>query len=65
MLNKGRTNQRTLDGPIRLARRSRELLHRVEKLYNSWLEGWQDTVILKLLFNLSGITGAETSMKKI
>ena len=50
MLKMGRTNQRTLDGPIRLARGSRELLDRVESLYDSWFRVWQDTVVPKLLF---------------
>ena len=50
MLKMGRTNQRTLDGPIRLARGSRELLEKVEALYDSWFKVWQDTVVPKLLF---------------
>ena len=35
MLRVGRTNQRTLEGPFRLARGSRELLEKVEEIYDS------------------------------
>ena len=50
MLKMGRTNRRTLDGPIRLAKGSRELLERVESLYDSWFKIWRDTVVPKLLY---------------
>ena len=50
MLKMGRTNQCTLDGPIRLAKGSRELIDRVESLYEAWFKVWQDTVVPKLLF---------------
>ena len=50
MMRMGRTNQRTLDGPIRLARGARELLTKVEDMYKAWFKVWQDTVVPKLLF---------------
>ena len=50
MLRMGRTNQRTLEGPIRLARGARELLTKVEELYDAWFKVWQDTVVPKLIF---------------
>ena len=50
MLRMGRSNQRTLDGPIRLARGARELLDRVETLYDTWFKIWQDVVVPKLIF---------------
>ena len=50
MLRMGRTNQRTLEGPIRLARGARELLTKVEKLYDAWFKVWQEAVVPKLIF---------------
>lgn len=50
MLRMGRTNKRTLDGPIRLARGTRELLTKVEELYDAWFKVWQDAVVPKLIF---------------
>ena len=50
MLRMGRSNQRVLDGPIRLARGARELLTKVEDLYESWFKVWQDAVVPKLIF---------------
>ena len=50
MLRMGRSNQRMMDGPIRLARGARELLDRVETLYDTWFEVWQDVVVPKLIF---------------
>ena len=50
MLKVGHTNKRVLDGPIRLARGARELLEKVEEVYDSWFRIWQDTVVPKLLY---------------
>ena len=50
MMRMGRTNKRTLDGPIRLARGARELLTNIEELYDAWFKVWQDTVVPKLMF---------------
>ena len=50
MLRMGRSNQRQLEGPIRLAQGTRELLNRVEELYKSWFLIWRDTIIPKIMF---------------
>ena len=50
MLRMGRTNQRSLEGPIRLARGTRELLTKVEDMYDTWFKIWKDTVVPKLIF---------------
>ena len=50
MLRMGRSNQRSLDGPIRLAKGTRELLDRVENMYDAWFKIWQETVVPKLIF---------------
>ena len=50
MLRMGRTNKRTLDGPFRLARGTRELLSKVEELYEAWFRVWQDAVMPNLIF---------------
>ena len=50
MLRMGRTNQRQLDGPIRLAKGSRELLDKVEALYKAWFLVWRDSVVPKIMF---------------
>ena len=50
MLKMGHKNQRQLEGPIRLARGVRELLKKVEKLYEAWFLVWRDTVVPKIMF---------------
>ena len=50
MLRMGRTNQRQLEGPIRLARGTRELLDTIEELYKAWFLVWRDTVVPKIMF---------------
>ena len=50
MMRMGRTNQRTLDGPVRLARGAREMVEKVEELYDAWFRVWQDSVVPKLMF---------------
>ena len=50
MLKMGHKNQRQLEGPIRLARGTRELLVKVEKLYEAWFNVWRDTVVPKIMF---------------
>ena len=50
MLKMGHKNQRQLEGPIRLARGTRELLEKVESLYYSWFTIWRDTVVPKIMF---------------
>ena len=50
MLKMGHKNQRQLEGPIRLARGVRELVDKVEKLYEAWFLVWRDTVVPKIMF---------------
>ena len=50
MLKMGHKNQRQLDGPIRLARGTRDLLDKVEELYKAWFFIWRHTVVPKIMF---------------
>ena len=50
MLRMGRTNQRQLEGPIRLAKGTKELLDKIDSLYRVWFNMWRDTVVPKIMF---------------
>ena len=50
MLRMGRTNQRQLDGPIRLAKGSRELLDKIDAVYRAWFLVWRDSLVPKIMF---------------
>ena len=49
MLRVGRSNERALDGPMRMPTGDGELLKEVEKAYNSWFKVWNASYVPKLL----------------
>ena len=49
MLRVGRSNERALDGPMRMPSGDGELLKEVEKAYNSWFKVWNASYVPKLL----------------
>jgi len=50
MLRMGRSNKRQLEGPIRLARGTRDLLNKIEETYKAWFLIWRDTLVPKIMF---------------
>ena len=50
MLRVGRSNKRSLDGPIRLPASRMELLAKVEETYMAWYKVWLETLVPKLMF---------------
>ena len=50
MLRMGRSNQRQLEGTIRLAQGTKELLTKIEEIYNAWFLIWRDTLVPKIMF---------------
>ena len=49
MLRVGRSNERALDGPMRMPKGDGELLKEVEKTYNSWFKVWNASYVPKLV----------------
>ena len=49
MLRVGRSNERALDGPMRMPSGDAELLKEVEKVYDSWFKIWNVSYLPKLL----------------
>ena len=49
MLRVGRSNERALDGPMRMPAGDGELLKEVEKIYDAWFKVWNVSYIPKLL----------------
>ena len=49
MLRVGRSNERSLDGPMRLPSCVSELTGEVEKIYSSWFKIWNTTYVPKLM----------------
>ena len=50
MLRIGRSNQRSLDSPIRLPASRMEFLAKVEETYMAWYRIWLETLVPKLMF---------------
>ena len=49
MLRVGRSNERALDGPMRMPAGNGDLLKEVTKIYNSWFKVWNVSYLPKLL----------------
>jgi hypothetical protein len=49
-LRVGRSNKRSLDGPIKLQANRMEILARVKEAYESWFKIWRETYVPKLIF---------------
>ena len=49
-LRVGRSNKRSLDGPIKLPANRMEILARVDETYQAWFRIWRDTFVPKLMF---------------
>ena len=49
-LRVGRSNKRSLDGPIKLPANRMEILARVEETYECWFRIWRETYVPKLMF---------------
>ena len=50
MLRVGRSNERALDGPMRLPNSASEMLNQVKKIYDSWFKIWNVSYVPKLMF---------------
>merc|ERR1711888_461787 len=50
MLRVGRSNERALDGPMRMPAGDGELLKEVEKIYNGWFKIWNVSYLPKLMY---------------
>ena len=50
MLRTGRSNQRSMEGPVRLPENRKEMLKQVEETYLAWFKIWVNTLVPKLMY---------------